>query len=401
MGAMPSALAPGPDGASHVRVYGTRTHIQAKHVLDPRLYLFMAPEVAPLVVVLHPLPRSGRFRMARGGNLRPVAASHGMYVQEFPLLARSGEARVRRVGLRSGGPSAGGSASQSGSGSGSGSDSVTPSRTKQQVFSELKRHKRAHRDHKELFRAVCGRLMLLSGGGGPNGRGSGLSGREHVKVASRLVRTRPPALCGDGFVRVGDAAALMDPISGFGLWAALASGRLAAEALSASLAARDPTQAFLEAHYAAAVRRALGRAGRLRATLASLIRRVASLRTSLPRLMKTPGSGIPDRWARRAIAFYLGDGSPMRLVDLGILWCQLAHQVCFHTSSNPRPPRVRIPLPLLPTNPLQDASYGLPPDQALTLGASYRRRDAPNHPNSGRATPGRHTQDGRGRTGQH
>lgn len=73
----------------------------------------------------------------------------------------------------------------------------------------------------------------------------GLKGRfvdavleEGVKGAV-LRRYAPPTLVGDGFVRVGDTAGFMDPITGEGIYRALRSAELAGSILSNALGAGD------------------------------------------------------------------------------------------------------------------------------------------------------------------
>ncbi|HET6405730.1 MAG TPA: geranylgeranyl reductase family protein [Candidatus Thermoplasmatota archaeon] len=65
-------------------------------------------------------------------------------------------------------------------------------------------------------------------------------------------------IAGDGWMLVGDAAALIDPFSGEGIGNAMVSGRLAAATATKALAARDVSKAAL-APYEAAVRAELDR----------------------------------------------------------------------------------------------------------------------------------------------
>lgn len=65
-------------------------------------------------------------------------------------------------------------------------------------------------------------------------------------------------IAGDGWMLIGDAAALIDPFSGEGIGNAMVSGRLAAATATRALAAKDVSKAFL-AEYERAVRAELDR----------------------------------------------------------------------------------------------------------------------------------------------
>ncbi|SEB24392.1 NAD(P)/FAD-dependent oxidoreductase [Variovorax sp. YR216] len=64
-------------------------------------------------------------------------------------------------------------------------------------------------------------------------------------------------MCGAGWLAVGDAAASYDPLSGQGIFKALSSGRLAADAISANLAGDDSALRYYGAEVCADFRRAL------------------------------------------------------------------------------------------------------------------------------------------------
>jgi geranylgeranyl reductase family protein len=55
--------------------------------------------------------------------------------------------------------------------------------------------------------------------------------------------------CADGIMLIGDALGLVDPFSGEGIGNAMLSGKLAAEAADAAIAANDTSQAFLSRNY--------------------------------------------------------------------------------------------------------------------------------------------------------
>lgn len=65
-------------------------------------------------------------------------------------------------------------------------------------------------------------------------------------------------IAGDGWMLIGDAAALIDPFSGEGIGNAMVSGRLAAATATKALASKDVSKAFLS-EYEAAVRAELDR----------------------------------------------------------------------------------------------------------------------------------------------
>lgn len=65
-------------------------------------------------------------------------------------------------------------------------------------------------------------------------------------------------LSGDGFLLTGDAASLIDPLTGEGVGNALYSGWLASDAIAAACKSGRTDAAFFEQHYNARVRRTLG-----------------------------------------------------------------------------------------------------------------------------------------------
>lgn len=67
-----------------------------------------------------------------------------------------------------------------------------------------------------------------------------------------------PPLSGDHFLLTGDAACLIDPISGEGIGNALYSGWLAAEAIQKAIAANDFTAAIWKKHYDERLYRTMG-----------------------------------------------------------------------------------------------------------------------------------------------
>lgn len=66
-------------------------------------------------------------------------------------------------------------------------------------------------------------------------------------------------ICGDNFMLVGDAATLIDPISGEGIGNALYSGMLAAEAAANAIKHNDFSAKFYQKHYHECVIRCLGK----------------------------------------------------------------------------------------------------------------------------------------------
>jgi menaquinone-9 beta-reductase len=66
-------------------------------------------------------------------------------------------------------------------------------------------------------------------------------------------------LSGDGFLLTGDAASLIDPLTGEGVGNALYSGWLAADAIAAALKADRTDAAFLAQHYDVRVARCIGK----------------------------------------------------------------------------------------------------------------------------------------------
>jgi len=97
---------------------------------------------------------------------------------------------------------------------------------------------------------------------------------------------RPVA--GEGWMLVGDAAALIDPFSGEGIGNAMVSGRLAAAAAAKALAANDLSKPFLSAHYEAPLRAELDEELRMSYKLQQLGRHRWLLNFVLRRAAKRP-----------------------------------------------------------------------------------------------------------------
>jgi len=132
---------------------------------------------------------------------------------------------------------------------------------------------------------------------------------ESAKFARRVLLAGPFARrasspVADGALLVGDAADFYDPFTGEGIFAALRGGRLAAEALTAALAAGAATRQAL-APYTAARRRAFS--GKW------LLERMESLCATHPALMRrfirqlARRAGLADLWVGAA-----GDSVPVR-----------------------------------------------------------------------------------------
>lgn len=71
--------------------------------------------------------------------------------------------------------------------------------------------------------------------------------------------SKPNKLCGKGWMLLGDAASLIDPVSGEGIGNAMYTGWLAAEAVEKCLQEQNFSQDFLEFHYEKRFYRCLGK----------------------------------------------------------------------------------------------------------------------------------------------
>jgi geranylgeranyl reductase family protein len=118
-----------------------------------------------------------------------------------------------------------------------------------------------------------------------------------------------PARLADGAVLyVGDAAAVVDPMTGEGIAQALETGMLAADAIAAG-----GDQAAVGARYRRAVDRALGRDLRFAARLQWLVARDRGARAAIR------AAGLTD-WTRRSFARWLFEGYPRAVLFTPDRW---------------------------------------------------------------------------------
>ena len=163
-------------------------------------------------------------------------------------------------------------------------------------YGVLRADGRRGRDLKQLWPELLTRPLMREILG-PDARPA-----EPVRAWPIPTRYDPSRLASGRVLFVGDAAGVVDPMTGEGIAQALETGALAAEAVAAN---RDPDA--VAAHYRHAVGRALGRDLRFAAALQALLRAPLGARAAIAAAGRTP-------WTRRNFARWMFEDYPRALI---------------------------------------------------------------------------------------